>query len=308
MKYRGEQPLMHRAGGFTGAAACRDCHLDHHASWSRTWHSTMTQSARAETVQGAFDGRPVRFYGLVARPYRDADRFYMDLPVNGGGRRVAQVQLTVGSHRYQQYFEKVERPSGAVFQRLPILWHMSEERWLHVNGIFLDPDPDLEGGRWPWPDEPAIWNENCVFCHNTAPRPGMVNFAAMPSDADKSFDSRVADLGISCEACHGPGAEHVEAMADPSARYRAYLFGDVDLHIVQPEKLDKERAVSACGQCHGQRLPKKPEIIRQLLETGPSFRSGDRLGDHVDLVSKDTRIDAGDESFALRFWADGTPR
>ncbi|MCB9869336.1 MAG: hypothetical protein H6837_05730 [Planctomycetes bacterium] len=303
------KPLVHREDRFAGAASCLPCHPDHHASWQRTWHATMTRRPGPATVRGAFDGRPVRFFGDFARPFVEGDRYCIDLPRRGGGRRMAEVALVVGSHRYQQYFERIPRPGRvgdgdgpARFERLPILWHVEERRWLHVDGIFLSPDhPD-------WHQQPAVWNENCIFCHNTAPRPGMSNFADRPQGADKDFDSKVADLGIACESCHGPGQRHVDAMRDPTVRYGLRVGGaDRTLHIVQPEKLDKERAVSACGQCHGQRVPRPVERIRQFLERGPTFRSGARLEDHVEPVGPATRI-GGDAPFRLRFWGDGTPR
>lgn len=302
VQYAATQPLVHRLEGHVGAATCVACHPDQHASWAQSWHATMTQRASTETVQGAFDGRIVHLYGESARPYTEGGRFYMDMPERNGGRRTAEVVLAVGSHRYQQYFEEVSLGKGATFRRLQLLWSIAEKRWLHINGVFLDPD-GLD-----WHTEPAIWNENCIFCHNTGPRPHFLNWKEQPEGHLKEFDSQVADLGIACESCHGPGAEHVAAFADPSQRYLSYLGDDFDRRVVNPLMLDKERAVAVCGQCHGQRLPKRVELVRDYLDTGPTYRSGDRLEDHVALVSKDSKFVGQKDIFALRFWKDGTPR
>lgn len=262
----------------------------------------MTQRATAATVRAAFDGRDVRLYGQTARPYTEGGRFYMDLPTANGGRRTAEVVLTVGSHRFQQYFERYEHAEGATFRRLQLLWSIAERRWLHINGVFLNPDDPN------WHGTTAIWNQNCIFCHNTGPRPGFLNAAQRPPEHLKEFDSQVADLGIACESCHGPGAEHVAAFDSPSDRYLAYLGDAADPRIVHPLKLDKARAVAVCGQCHGQRLPKDVDLVHQYLNSGPTYRSGDRLEDHVSLLSRDTKIPGEDGTFALRFWKDGTPR
>jgi hypothetical protein len=50
-------------------------------------------------------------------------------------------------------------------------------------------------------------------------------------------------LGISCERCHGPTAEHVEAMTkkDPGAS------------IFRLATLSRERQIDVCAQCHGGR-------------------------------------------------------
>src|SRR5687767_485845 len=88
--------------GYTGSTACRRCHEDHHASWRRTFHRTMTQDATPAAVLGAF-GRAERagrleYFGVGARMERIGDAFFVDV---AGSR--ARVKRTVGSRRYQQY-------------------------------------------------------------------------------------------------------------------------------------------------------------------------------------------------------------
>ena len=45
----------------------------------------------------------------------------------------------IGSHNYQQYATR--RDSGA-YIRLPLAWHLQEDRWVHMNGVFLEPESD----------------------------------------------------------------------------------------------------------------------------------------------------------------------
>ena len=73
-------------------------------------------------------------------------------------------------------------------------------------------------------------------------------------DAER-FDSKVAELGISCESCHGPGLKHTQAQRDPLQRYGHHFSDQRDPLIVQPTRIDQESAVGVCGQCHGQRMP-----------------------------------------------------
>lgn len=263
----------------------------------------MTQRVSPETMQGAFDGREVVYQGKRARPFRENDAYYMEIPTPEGGKRVAQVVLAVGSRRYQQYFEREERSEGFAFLRLPILWHIEARRWLHLNTVFLGPDdPDWDKSR-------ARWNDNCIFCHNTGPRPEEILSVPGEGGGKRRFASHVAELGISCESCHGPGARHVAAYRNPARRYRDYLAGRDAAGIVDPLKLDHERAVSICGQCHGQRLPPRDRLLRWLTD-GPTFRSGERLVDHVRPVTRNTPSPSvrAPDLFRLRFWPDGTPR
>ena len=289
------KPLIHREEGNVGSETCRPCHLEQHASWSKTYHRTMTQRAETETVVGAFDGRTVRYMGKEARPFQRDGRFYMTIPADEGTRE-AEVVLAVGSRRYQQYFEQVPVAEGHIYQRLPILWHIGWERWLHMNTVFLGPD-DAD-----WDAHATRWNDNCIFCHNTAPRPGI--------EKGYSFDSHVAELGIACESCHGPGEAHVAAQRNPGTRYGYHLSGEVADDIVNPERQDQAEAVSACGQCHGQRVPIEDEMIVDWMHTGPTYRSGDDLLDHVKPVTRDLPPPrtARHDLFSQRFWSDGTPR
>ncbi len=294
-------PLVHRNDGYVGAKACKSCHPDQHASWWRTHHARMTQRPTPDTVVGEFDGRTVRYEGQEARPFREGDRFRIDLPRAGGGRRVAEVALAVGSRRYQQYFERQRRGDSEAFVRLPILWHIGDRRWLHINTVFLGPD-DAD-----WHAHAATWNENCIFCHNTGPEPRLRGETARAAAAAQ-FDSEVADLGIACESCHGPGGPHAAAMRDPFARYGA-RSGGAAADVVHPERLDQERSVSICGQCHGARLPNPMSRLDEWFTTGPTYRAGERLQEHVTPIERDTPVPGGAaEQFALRFWNDGTAR
>lgn len=298
------QELVHRNGGHVGSAICRDCHADHYTSWRRTHHAQMTQRPGADNVRGVFDGRVVRYEGQEARPFRDGDRFLIDVPTTNAeahGRRIAEVALMVGSRRYQQYFERQQRGDSVAFVRLPILWHIEQQRWLHLNTVFLGPD-DAN-----WHAHAATWNENCIFCHNTAPEPRARNNGAR-AGALPQFDSEVAELGISCESCHGPGAEHARAHQNPLVRYVGAGDG-AEAAAKNPSRFDQERAVSVCGQCHGARLPNPLARVRDWFHSGPTYRVGDKLLEHVTPIERDTKVLSGDpEQYSLRFWGDGTAR
>ncbi|HTF90847.1 MAG TPA: cytochrome c3 family protein [Planctomycetota bacterium] len=299
------QPLIHRDGGFVGSNTCRACHEEHFESWERTFHHTMTQRADAQSVVGEFDGRAVSYGGKSARPILRDGRYFMELPTDTGATREAEVVLTVGSRRYQQYFEREDRGNGFAFVRLPILWHIEAKRWLHLNTVFLEPDSDN------WNDHRSTWNSNCILCHNTGPQPRMLNHSDPSRFTEERFDSKVAELGISCEACHGPGEQHALAQRDPLARYEERFSTQRDpLVIVNPERIDQERSVGVCGQCHGQRMPEPLTRARDWFTSGPTYRSGERLLEHVKPITIDTvAIGSADPvRFRFRFWADGTPR
>jgi hypothetical protein len=308
-----DRPFSLRESGWVGSPTCLSCHPDQHASWHRTFHRNMTQEAGPQSVVGAFDGREIVHQGVVARPEERAGRYFIDFeePSTGSFTRF-EIVRTVGSRRYQQYVARY--PEDGNDYRLPILWHIGDRRWVHLSGAFLGPDGE---GYW---SHYSAWNANCIFCHNTGPRPGFLNYDELKArerrgepvsfERDARFASEVAELGIACEACHGPGAEHARRNRNPLRRYLLHLSERRDPTIVHPQELSHDRQVDLCGQCHGQRTGHSAADVVRWLEEGPTFRPGDRLQDHVRPVWQDTTVPPGADPdlFRLRFWGDDTPR
>ncbi len=306
---------------YAGSGACRRCHPDHDRSWRRTFHRTMTQDATrdASAVLGDFSGTAYRYGGVTVRMDRDgAGGARMTFARDGGGpERVAHIERTVGSRRYQQYLAR----EGDVLWRLPMAFHVEERRWFHMNGAFLTPDP---GGGEEAPRPPgqprygggaggiedydrhvARWNDNCVFCHNVAPNPGRDPSAL-------TFRTEVAELGVACEACHGPGAEHVRRNHNPIRRYALHLGAGAaaaaegaDPTIVNPSRLSPRRSADLCGRCHGQRIA---DDVARFYEHGDPFVPGDDLALTTSPLWNDTPLHGDRTAFAARFWPDGTAR
>ncbi len=300
--------------GFTGSAVCQDCHDDRQQSWYATYHRTMTREASGDTVQGQFDGQALDFQGVRTRPVRQGGRYYFEYQDLESGQLIDRVQVfrTVGSNRYQQYLTRLD--DEQTYVRLHYLWHNGDRRWVHMNAAFLGPDDQ------PFDQHVAIWNQNCILCHNTGPAPGMQNYdelterarTGQPVDVsrDSRFESEVAELGISCESCHGPGATHVERSQRWFTRLAMHLSPGRDTSIINPVRLDHERASQVCGQCHAQRMPAEPDLLHAWMHEGPTFRPGMDLNDHVSPIQHDTvaPIRGREDLFEQRFWGDGSAR
>lgn len=303
------------ASAWAGSDSCRSCHQDHYASWHRTYHRTMTQEATAKSVQGAFDGRELTYWGRTIRPVERDGNYYFEYLTGPGGEvtGIAEIKRTVGSHRYQQYLAQAPY-TGDNYTRMHLLWHIGEQRWVHMNGAFLYTDD--QGFN----DHVATWNHNCIYCHNTGPKPQITNYEQLHQRlargerlnflAEARYESQVEELGIACETCHGPGAEHAQKMRNPFTRYWHAFNDEAPVEgIVHPGKLSPERSAQVCGQCHAQRVPISTSLVETWLKTGPTYRAGDDLLDHVSLISPDTPgTPAKPDLYRLRFWPDGTPR
>ena len=71
----------------------------------------------------------------------------------------------------------------------------------------------------------------CFGCHNTA------------ASTNREFDPDHLIPGVTCEACHGPGARHVAAM-------KAGQVAQGLAAVVNPAKLSPVDSVDYCGACH----------------------------------------------------------
>ncbi len=278
-----------KAWEYGTSRTCAPCHAGHVASWGRTFHRTMTQDAGPATIRAPFDGRAIEALGVVSLARREGKAFFIDCPDPGLSRVVPhRIDRVTGSRRMQQFETRVDDR----YVRLPIAWSIEESRWLHLSEAFFHPDgDDFHAHR-------AVWDLNCIFCHTTRPVPGLGAGARLASSS--------AELGIACEACHGPGEEHARRMRSPLRRYAFRIDHPADPTIVNPKRLEKTRSVQVCGHCHGQRLPVDRDSIREILAHGDPYRPGDDLSRTFEPVTRDTRL--GGYSFATRFWGDGSPR
>lgn len=284
---------------------CAPCHPDEHASWGRTYHKTMTQRAARDTVMAPFGGERLEVQGIRAEMSWEGGpvvRFFDGDDVV----LTADVRLTVGSHRYQQYVAEIQgthAPADAgrgstlgdpgTLWRLPVAWYPEHERWIHMNTAFLEPDEFEADSYFRHLNR---WNDNCVFCHNVDPVPGQAR-------VEGPFDTEVAELGIACGSCHGDGRAHVAARREP---WRAAFGHPVAAGITHPGRLEGQRATDVCGRCHGQRIA---HDLRAVLASGDGFSPGMELSAVSRPIQHDSTINgARVAAFESRFWPDGSPR
>lgn len=190
------------------------------------------------------------------------------------------IVMTTGSHHVQTYW--VSGENGNQMHQVPWAWHIADERWIPLPDIFLLP-PDTP------PSLHATWNEVCIQCHVVRGQPGL-DFRS------GRYESKVAELGISCEACHGPGADHVRYYAERRASGSPLGVRNESKFIVHPEKLSHDLSAHVCGQCHSDFAIASDDFWK----TGHPFQPGD------DLLK--TRLMPHPQPGMEAYWDDGTGR
>jgi len=284
-------------GGFTGSTACRECHSEQYDSWHGSFHRTMTQVATPETVVAPFDRVRLRSRGRDYLFTREGDQFYCTMAdpdweagaiANGvdiDRARPPSVKLRVvmstGSHHMQSYW--VSSNVQNMLRQIPWVYLIADKRWVPREDIFLAP-PD--SGR-----HFAVWNDNCLVCHAVAgaPKFDLVNI---------KVSTEVAELGISCEACHGPGQKHLDFHAPGVERLTSQD------PVINPAKSAPRVSAEICGQCHAYF---KPPDMETFSKTGYAYRAGDDLSKTHHMITPaelKLRPDEGERPF----WSDGTCR
>ena len=132
-------------------------------------------------------------------------------------------------------FGEGETGETYVFERDRIFYEAKLSYFPTLHALDITPGqqrstpPDLERalGRPMDPEEARL----CFGCHNTA------------SSASGQFDPDHLIPGVTCEACHGPGAGHIRAMKDGKV-------AEGLARILNPAKLDPADSVDFCGACH----------------------------------------------------------
>jgi predicted CXXCH cytochrome family protein len=321
---RSASPLVAPADWSTVASVssetCAKCHADHYESWYRTYHRSMTREATPENVKGDFDNAVYDYRGQKTWLTREGNAFFMKTIDPGwelqrirvgdradliGPPRYTKLRVhrTVGSHWLQEY---MHRDANGKYNRLPVLYHIGEKRWVHSHGAFVAPESIDFWGL----SRRFAWNDTCLYCHNTGPVKNPV-FGFRGEVI--GYKTEVAELGISCEACHGPGAEHVRLNQNPARRFAAHQAEEGDPSIVHPARLPIPRRDEICARCHGALVPRK-EMWNPRTHRDP-FIAGQELGKFNHFFHSEAEqyrlagvsLQAGTEPIDGRFWGDGTP-
>ena len=237
--------------GFVGPQACAECHRGRFEGFIETSHFRSSQVATADTVMGAFQGPGNQVGTRVAQlGYRmdtRTDGLYQTVVVDGRDVHAERMDLVLGSGKIGQSY--LYWRDDELFQ-LPISYLTTPDSWMNSPGY---PDGMADFKR------PVVGG--CLQCHSTW-------FEARSDDLmTHRFEPEGFVLGVTCERCHGPGAEHV-------AHHRANPDAQEAQYIVHPGRLPQERLTDVCRQCHGG--------LASPTRAPFSFRPGEALTDYIE--------------------------
>ncbi len=109
-----------------------------------------------------------------------------------------------------------------------------------------------------------------MFCHNGYPRIP----EGQQKDPEEAVYLQPLPEGIDCQRCHGPGQRHVDKATAGAA------IPEIRAAIVNPARLNPERQMEVCMQCHLETSVRKlPHSIRRFDREPFSYVPGQALGD-----------------------------
>jgi hypothetical protein len=212
---------------YVGVATCARCHASK--------AETQQKHAMARAAVHAADADILRQHGHLsfrAAPYREeivtqAGKSILTVTKDDGAARFsADLLWAFGvGHLGQTY---VYEKDGGYYESHLTFFASSQDLNITPGQSPATPrNLDEAAGRRMPPAE----SRACFACHTTA------------SVTNNRLDVNGAMPGVTCEACHGPGASHVLAMNSGQQETGAQL-------VMNPGRLDPVESVDFCGACH----------------------------------------------------------
>ena len=188
------------AAKYVGVEVCAGCHQTQADRWKTSHHALAMEKATPATVLGDFSGVSVDNFGVVSTFSRVGDKFMVRTDGPDGALHDYEVTHTFGIDPLQQYL--IAFPDGR-YQMLGLAWDTRPkdkggQRWFH---LYPDEKPQ-PGSLLHWTGRDQTWNYMCADCHTT-------NLKKNYNLSANTYATTWASLGVTCEACHGPGSRHV---------------------------------------------------------------------------------------------------
>jgi len=249
---------------FVGREACKECHQKEYDLWQDSHHDLAMQVVNDRTMLGDFDNASFTHFGVTSRFYKKDDKYIVHTEGEDGKFQEFEVAYVFGVTPLQQYL--ISFPGGR-FQVLPLCWdtrpkEQGGQRWFHIYADEKITPNDILF----WTRMNQNWNYMCAECHSTNLRK---NYDYKTSQYNTSY----SEIDVSCEACHGPGSEHLAWAKLYEKEKRVSAKGDMGLRVRlkdmnegvwvfrDMEKGSAERTVpvssvdqiEVCARCHSRR-------------------------------------------------------
>ncbi len=258
----GSEKVIATKAHYTGSKSCIDCHKIEYDQWLKSDHYFAMDTASDKSVLGDFNDVDYVRKGITHKFYKKDGKFYVHTEGTGGKMQDFEIKYTFGIWPLQQYL--IPFPGGRL-QTLPIAWDTIKKRWFHMADAVY-PDEVLTPHNWLyWTNQAQNWNGMCAECHSTDLKKGF-------DPVTKTFHTTYSEISVGCEACHGPGSEHLKwAELPEGSRPSNTNYG----LTVNTNIKENEPYVNLCAKCHARKtslqdfVPGTGDLLNQIIPQLP---------------------------------------
>jgi hypothetical protein len=239
-----------RGSLYAGSASCAGCHKDIVAAFAANNHARSSAKTSPAILERFVNGHNNTAYyadSSLVRVHKAHDAFVQSYLQNGQELRSAAMDIAIGSAEKAQTYAYWK---GDQLFQLPLTYFAAGSVWTNSPGFPM---------QTPYFDRVVL--SRCFECHAS-----YVEKTDVPSgnfEVSERINASSMVLGIDCERCHGPAAEHVQFHQDNPAVKQARFITSI-------KTLPRQRQLDLCSVCHsGNDL----DVQRTLF----AFRPGDTL-------------------------------
>lgn len=238
------------SAAYAGSESCRKCHRAEYDLWRHSHHALAERWIQPKLDKAAFS--PTRRFkaGSLTNTIRIHNGQYQIVTL-GFNTNIApyRVVRVIGDDPVEQFLTPY---IGGRFQVQEVSYNPESNQWFDVYG-----NQNRQPGEWGhWTGRGMNWNSRCAECHNT-------DLKKNYNPVTDSYHTTMAEMGVSCEACHGPLKAHVEWQ-------EAHPHSKLPDPTIKP--FSKTQWLDTCGTCHS----------RNVDLTG-DFKPGHSFFNHYDL-------------------------
>lgn len=235
---------------YAGSTSCAECHEEQYAAWQRSLHHLAMQESDQHVVLGDFTGVSAAFGREGAASFfTEGPTLLVAMTEPGQPSSRHPSRYVLGREQIEQHLVEA---GGGRLQALPVGYDTQQGDWFDI----FDGDPRQPGNWGHWRSRGMTANAECLFCHTTGYQRGYRR-------EDDTYTTTWAEMGVGCEACHGPGREHTR---QASVGLVASVYG----------QFSDPRFLDACASCHS---------LRRKVWDG--HHAGEAFLDHFDPVLPD---------------------
>lgn len=222
---------------FVGTESCKECHLNEYNDWKVSDHRHAMEVANDSTVLGDFSNQALDAQGHTYKMYRKDGKFFVHADGEDGKMHDFEVKYVFGYTPLQNYLVEFDR--GRI-QTLPVTWNTLDRKWYHMADSAYKAQV-IDYNNWlHWTNQAQNWNGMCAVCHTT-------NLVKGYDPKTDSYHTTFSEIGVGCEACHGPGSSHIEWAELPKYSHNDYKNFGLE---VKTSDIDNKQYVDLCVRCH----------------------------------------------------------